>query len=214
MIIHKPSTHHSSRANRAVEWIVVHSTNSPLTATPDSTLRFFVSNDRSVSIHEYVAPSAVYRMIPDDRAAHHVESPTAKFPDGVPTVWNNERTWGIEAYQTTGRDTDDAVVSETIRRVVEACRRLGLGADKVIGHREVDPGRRSDPVGVDMHDFRLRVAAGLRGGAPGPPKWEKVVWAIEHGTRILEREGLAVEAGEVKRLYLSDALKRRDGRES
>jgi hypothetical protein len=43
-------------------------------------------------------------------------------------------------------------------RIAAACTRLGLDYTRVLGHREIDPDRKSDPVGVSsMDDFRASI---------------------------------------------------------
>jgi hypothetical protein len=71
-------------------------------------------------------------------------------------------TWGIEAFQITGKPVSQEVLATTIQRVAAACRRLDLDTAAVLGHREIDPAQRSDPVGVDMDVFRAEVAGLLR----------------------------------------------------
>lgn len=154
------SVHWSDRMGHQVRYFIVHSTASPVGAPAGSTLRYLVGpNDRRVSAHELVLPGRrVYRMVPDEYAAHHCESATVHFPDGTPAHLANEITWGIEAYQVSGRPVGDEVLETTIERVAVACRRLGLGPEHVLGHREIDPERRQDPVGVeDMNELRAAV---------------------------------------------------------
>jgi len=186
MVVDKPSQHHSSRGGQSVRWIIVHSTDSPATSTPDGTGRYLQQNDRQVSVHEYVAGATeVWRMVADDRAAHHCESASARFPDGTATSLANEVTWGIEGFQRSGQAVDERIVEAMAQRVAEACRRLRLGADRVLAHREIDPGRRGDPVGVDMDAFRARVAGILGGGA------------------ALDRAGLLTEAAQRQAIRLN-----------
>jgi hypothetical protein len=99
--------------------------------------------------------------VPDALAAHHCETRTTAFPDGTPWHLANEITWGVEAFQVAGKAVGAEVRATTLARVVEACKRLKLGADRVLGHREIDPTNRSDPVGVDMDEFRDEVAKQL-----------------------------------------------------
>jgi len=162
-VIDRPSVHWSDRQGQVVRYIIVHSTESPVGAPAENTLNYLVGpNDRGVSAHELVLPGdRVYRLVPDERAAHHCESATVTFPDGTPANLANEITWGIEAYQVVGRPVGVDVLATTTQRVVAACRRLRLDASQVLGHREIDPTRRSDPVGVDMDQFRAAVTREL-----------------------------------------------------
>lgn len=212
--IPKPAAAHSSRGGARARYVILHSTDSPAGATPTGTANYLQSNDRLVSVHELVNPEATYIMVPDNRAAHHAGADSATLPDGTKGGAVNAASWGLEIYQVNGRPTDPALVERAAVRVADAARRLGIPAANVLMHREVDPGRRSDPVGVDADAFRRRVAELLgtapEAPAPGRVDYGKLVWAIEEATRILEREGRAVEAGYIKSVILPPLVKERD----
>jgi N-acetyl-anhydromuramyl-L-alanine amidase AmpD len=151
------SAHDSSRLNHRPVYIIVHSTESPPSLDPDFTLRYLTYNLRRVSAHELVLPGhRVFRMVPDDRAAHHCESATVRIP-GIDPIHANECTWGIEGHQVKGKPMPRQVLQDLTRRVVAACRRLDIPPDHVLGHREIDPGRKRDPHGVDMDALRADV---------------------------------------------------------
>jgi hypothetical protein len=155
------SNHYSSRAGQRAKYVVLHSTASPAGSTLASTAAYLKQNDRAVSIHELVGDTTVYRMVTDDRAAHHCESPTAQLPGGEPNSLNNELTWGIEGFQIGTTPVTAAVWRLMLERVVLACRRLGIPSARVVAHREIDPTRRTDPLGVDMTQFRAGGATAL-----------------------------------------------------
>jgi len=158
-VVDRFSVHWSDRAGQQVRYIIVHSTASPVGAPAENTLRYLVGpNERRVSAHELVLPEGqVYRLVADERAAHHCESESVHFPDGTPAHLANEVTWGIEAYQVSGRPVGEEVLATTTERVAAACSRFGLDSSRVLGHREIDPSRRQDPVGVDMDELRAAV---------------------------------------------------------
>jgi len=162
-VIDRPSVHWSDRQGQQVRYVIAHSTASPVGVPAENTLNFLVGpNDREVSAHELVLPgSRVYRLVADERAAHHCESESVRFPDGTPAHLANEITWGVEAYQIAGKPVSGEVLSNTIERVATACRRLGLDSSHVLGHREIDPSSRQDPVGVNMDEFRAAVGKAL-----------------------------------------------------
>jgi hypothetical protein len=162
------SNHHSSRAGQAPKYVILHSTASPAGSTLASTAAYLKQNDRGVSIHELVGDATVYRMVTDDRAAHHAEAPTAQLPGGEPNYLNNELTWGIEGFQIGATPVSAAVARLMLERVVLACRRLGIPSARVLAHREIDPTRRTDPLGIEMGQFRAAVAAALN-EVPTPP---------------------------------------------
>ena len=162
-VINRPSPHHSDRQSQTIRYVIVHSTASPVGASAEDTLNYLVGpNEPEVSAHEVTLPGDMaYITVPDDLSAHHCESKTTSFPDGAPWYVANEICWGVEAFQVVGKSVGAEVRATTLARVVEACKRLGLGADRVLGHREIDPTNRSDPVGVDMDEFRAEVAQQL-----------------------------------------------------
>lgn len=184
-VIDLPSNHSSSRAGHQVKYIVLHSTATPQGGTLASTANYLKQNDRGVSIHELVGANTVYRMVPDDKAAHHCESDSARLPNGEPSYLNNELTWGIEAFQIADTPVASDVARTMLARVVEACRRLRVPSARVISHAEMDPTRRSDPVGVNMAQFRIAVANAL--GETSTPTWTK----SDAGTAVWYNEQLA-----------------------
>lgn len=73
-------------------------------------------------------------------------------------TWGND-TIGIEAYNDgKGEPWGDAQMDAYVRGVAALCRHLGWGTDRVLGHKETDPKRKTDPT-FDMHAFRARVDA-------------------------------------------------------
>lgn len=154
------STHKSSRQRNTVQYIVVHSTETPSGGTPEGTLAYLVRNDRGVSCHELVLPGPqVYRMAPDSWAAHHVGFAT--LPDGASGMLANRKTWGIEGYQVVGSVVAPEIHAVLVERVVAACKRFGLPSARVLGHREVDTQGKRDPRGIGMDEFRREVAIAL-----------------------------------------------------
>lgn len=161
-----PSIHFSPRGNHRVAYIIVHTTQTPTGGTPVGTLRYLEKNERQVSCHELVVPGEVYQMVPDSLAAHHAGYAT--LPDGTTGLAANQKSWGIELFNFGQRRPQESIVVMGLERVAEACKRFGLKAERVLGHREVDPTRRTDPDGIDMEWFRSEVAKRLGAGAPSP----------------------------------------------
>ena len=159
VVIDRPSMYSSDRQGQQVRYIIVHSTASPVGVPAENTLAYLVGpNDRGVSAHELVLPGGqAYRLVPDERAAHHCWSESVRFPDGTPSHLANQITWGIESYQVEGKPVGKEVLAIAIERIAEACRRFELDSSHVLGHREIDPDRRQDPVGVDMDELRAAV---------------------------------------------------------
>ncbi|MGW7579717.1 peptidoglycan-binding protein [Kitasatospora sp. NPDC054768] len=86
----------------------------------------------------------------------------------------NSRFYGFECVNSgTGSEGwPDGQVEAMVRAAAAVCRAHGWSSRSVIGHKEWQVGK-PDPVGIDMNDFRARVAARLGNGpAPqpsGPP---------------------------------------------
>lgn len=69
-------------------------------------------------------------------------------------LWSNQSI-GVELY---GRDTWTVIQLDSAQRGTAAIlRHLGYGTDRCKAHRETDPGRKPDPIGVDMDAFRSGV---------------------------------------------------------
>jgi len=75
-------------------------------------------------------------------------------------LWGNDSI-GVEAYNSgTGEPWPAVQVDAYQRGCAAICRHLGLDpTTQVKAHRETDPGRKSDPAGIDMPHFRAQVAA-------------------------------------------------------
>jgi N-acetyl-anhydromuramyl-L-alanine amidase AmpD len=159
-VIDRPSVYQDSRGGQKPRYVIVHTTESPVGVPAENTLRYLVGpNDRGVSVHELAMPDGkVYRLVPDDVLAHHACSSQVRFPDNTPWQFANHITWGIEGYQVAGRAVSQEVLALMKMRIAAACTRLGLDYTRVLGHREIDPNRKSDPVGVSsMDDFRASI---------------------------------------------------------
>lgn len=207
-VIYANAKSFSPRGGVRPRYIVVHSTDSPAGSTPASTARFLQENDRQVSVHELVIPGAVYVMVADGMAAHHAGNAT--LPDGTTGSAVNAASWGIEVYQVHGQPCDPSLEDVCVARVVAACRRLDIPSRNVLGHREIDPGRRGDPVGVDMAAFRAAVAAKLGESgqpAPAPAPGPDVAVLIAAAKAEHMRAGVRLNPGSaIQRTMLADGV--------
>lgn len=164
--VDSPSKHHSSRG-RVSGWIIVHSSESPAGAPPINTVRYLQDNGRGVSAHRCIIPAhthtvEIHKMVPLNRAAHHAGADSSCLPSGVCGGEVNRQSDGIEIYSVAGEGVAPALREAAVHEVATICLSRGLNADKVLGHRETDPTRRSDPVGIDMDAFRADVARLVR----------------------------------------------------
>lgn len=198
-VVNKPSNHWSERGGQPTRYGVVHSTVTPRNGSFESTATFLKQNTRGVSIHELVGSNKVYVMVPDAKAAHHCESDSVRLPGGEPSIFANELTWGIEGCQVDGSPMAPDVQENLFQRVLLAAHRLNIPSHRWVGHGEIDPTRRSDPVGIDMVQFRTRLAQEL-GETPQPqdPDYTKQdagtgAWYLEWFSRAMRQDPGAKE---------------------
>jgi hypothetical protein len=82
--------------------------------------------------------------------------------------WGNDSI-GIEMYNAGADDGErnpPAQVESGLIGTAAILRHLGMGADRVKGHKETDPRRKRDPHALDMHDIRRQLADRLINPAP------------------------------------------------
>lgn len=80
------------------------------------------------------------------------------------------QTVGIEAFNNgTGEPWPAVQLDAWVSGTAAIVKHLGLSVNRVLGHRESDPTRKVDPRGVDLDEFRRRVAALLGGSRPPLP---------------------------------------------
>lgn len=107
-------------------------------------------------------------------------------------LYGNYYSIGIEAGNNgVGERWPDVQVRVYVALCAELCRAFGLPASRVMGHKEIAPSRKIDPAGINMHDFRSRVAAYLNNGGggaapakPQPPKDEAHMKVIKAGGKV------------------------------
>ena len=88
--------------------------------------------------------------------------------------WGNQAI-GIEAFNDgRGEAWVHVQLAAYIRGCAAICRHLGWPESKVKGHKETDPGRKIDPAGIDMDDFRLGVAGFLK-PSPAPQQGDDML---------------------------------------
>jgi hypothetical protein len=103
-----------------------------------------------------------------------------------PGILGNSDTIGIEAEHpgTTSHPWPTVQLAAWYRLAAALSDHLGLPTDRNIGHKEWAPGRKVDPIGLDMHAFRRAVDA-IREEPDDmkPPDWavEATQWHIDRG---------------------------------
>lgn len=188
-IIEHPSPNHSSREGVRVDTIIIHHTATPATPRGDAIALAALCSTmpgRRVSAHYFIGHDGrVYRLVPEDRCAWHAGK--SQLPWEHAKAWHhpdssvNHRSIGVEI----GNPGDGVtpfteaqyralawLVPGVVRRLTAdgglvRCRELapplpGAFCVNVLGHRDVAPGRKTDP--ANNFDWG-QVRAVLAGGA-------------------------------------------------
>ncbi|HYO56025.1 peptidoglycan recognition protein family protein [Archangium sp.] len=155
-VVSKPSRNHESRNGVAIDAIILHHTATNSARVDLATLRWVQGNSR-VSAHYLVGPDGtIYQLVPDKMAAWHAGR-SSLHGETEPTV--NARSIGIEI---TNDGTGLTPFTEEQYRALEQlvpylARRYGVPKENILGHRDVAPGRKTDP--ADNFDWaRIRRA--------------------------------------------------------
>lgn len=168
-VVEHPSQHSSSRDGQAVLAIVIHAT-----AGTDS-LSWLTSNPDGVSAHALIRRDGlIYRMVPDERAAHHCgysrlvaggtlyARATSPGPNAV--------TLGVEIENlNTGRQPYPQAQLASLGWLLAEWTRRHPHA-RLVFHREIDTRGKVDPAGLLWPDIHRAMAPWLLAPAPTPPR--------------------------------------------
>jgi N-acetyl-anhydromuramyl-L-alanine amidase AmpD len=164
----------------APAYVIVHATAGDTAAGAFAWLNRVLGQREHPGSYHYVidrdrTPAArrIYRMVPTSRVAYHAGR--SAWPE-APAVGQslNGRALGVAFANDNGSDAnpaDDALTPWQLEAglwlVTVLCRRFEIPASHVLAHREVSPGRKTDPLPsiLDMRAFRAAVAARLQGTA-------------------------------------------------
>lgn len=148
-----PSVHSSSRAGASILAIVIHAT-----AGTDSR-SWLVDNVRGVSTHFLIQKDGIiYRMVPDDRAAHHVGYSAIPIGDRTYTrntfPGPNQISLGVELENLNdGVDTYPDAQMLALGFVLNEWQRLYPKAEMFF-HRDIDTQGKTDPRRLSWPDIR------------------------------------------------------------
>jgi N-acetylmuramoyl-L-alanine amidase len=155
-VVSRPSPNFESRGGVDIDVIVLHHTGTNRPTVDLATLRRAMGGAR-VSSHYLLAPSGtVYQLVPDDKAAWHAGVSSLR---GVTEPSINARSIGIEI---TNDGTGQTPFTEAQYLALEQlvpylARTYGVPKENILGHRDVAPGRKTDP--ADNFDWsRVRRA--------------------------------------------------------
>lgn len=151
----RPSPNHSTR-KAPVSAIVLHA---DAAARIDSALDWVRRPESKVSYHVMVGRNgAVFSVVHPDAKAWHAGVSSM---DGVPNV--NEFSVGVCLSNTnTGEAFPMAQLGSAADVCAVVCGVYGIPVARITTHALVAPGRKTDPLGLDLAAFRDMVSARLR----------------------------------------------------
>lgn len=151
------SPNKSSRRGEKVALILIHSTEGRFPGCAE----WLCNLNSGVSAHYLITREArIYNLVEESLSAWHAGRSAFDF-DGNGIICENEkkinrRSIGIEL-EGVGGDYTAGQLAALKELVQDLLVRYWLGHDRVVGHREVAPGRKTDPVGLEMDLFRRRL---------------------------------------------------------
>lgn len=111
--------------------------------------------------------SAHYTVGKDGRIVQHVRDRDRAWHAGK-SEWNGRpslNTWSIGIEMVNWNNGQDPYPEAQHQAVVQLCtylcRTYGISPDLIVGHRDVSPGRKTDPLGYDLERLRREVRAAL-----------------------------------------------------
>ncbi|WP_239014693.1 peptidoglycan recognition protein family protein [Archangium violaceum] len=142
-VVSRPSPNFESRNGVDIDAIVLHHTGTNRVSVDLATLRS--RGSRRVSSHYLIAPTGtVYQLVPDYRAAWHAGVSSLH---GVTQPSVNSRSIGIEITNDgTGLTPFTEAQYHALERLVPyLARTYKVPKENIVGHRDVAPGRKTDP---------------------------------------------------------------------
>lgn len=148
------SPNKSSRRGEKISLVVVHSTEGRFPGCAD----WLCSLTSGVSAHYLITRDArIFSLVEETFSAWHAGRSAFDF-NGDGRICEDERiinrrSIGIELEGVGGDYTDEqlSALNELVEELVD---RYWLRRERVVGHREIAPDRKTDPVGLDMDEFR------------------------------------------------------------
>lgn len=159
VIVDRPTLNYiAGRDGHAIDMIVLHSTEGSYQGAVDW-LRNYDRPNRTSAHYVIAKDGRVSRLVEERDIAWHAGG---GIWDGRRSV--NQRSVGIEL-----ENRDDGVDPFTeiqLNRAMGLCARIcdkhGVDVDDVVGHADVDPGRKDDPLGFPWGRFRKALTEHLR----------------------------------------------------
>lgn len=152
-LIPRPSPNFKRTPGRRPTCVVIHATATPGLLSP---LGWLCNPASKVSAHYLIDTNGmVYKLVHEEDVSWHAGASFWQGRSGV-----NEFSIGIELVHPNDGFTPYAEPQLTacaqLTRAI--CAEYGISAYNVIGHADVAPGRKNDPLAFDWYGFRLRLA--------------------------------------------------------
>lgn len=133
---------------RNITCVILHAT----AGGKESSLEWLCNPESKVSAHYLIDElGAIYHLVHEQNEAWHAGQ----------SIWRdraycNGFSVGIELVNPNDGKTpySDAQMIACANLVVPICLEHGISADNVIGHKDIAPGRKTDPAGFNFDDFR------------------------------------------------------------
>lgn len=151
--VHHPSPNYRRTPGRVISCVVLHATATPGLASP---LAWLCDPASKVSAHYLIdRDGTVYQLVHEEDVAWHAGVSSWQGRDNV-----NAFSVGIELVNAnTGFDPYSEPQQAACAQLVRAiCAERGIAPYDVVRHADVAPGRKNDPLGLDMDEFRRRLA--------------------------------------------------------
>ena len=147
---------------RKIDLVVLHCTEGLL---PGAVAWLTAKDATPVSAHYLVSKAGdLVQMVAENDLAFHSGGTKEKPATWKGRVQINARSIGVELEnRNDGRDPyPPAQLAVCLWLVIRTCRRFGLTAEQVIGHADVDPGRKTDPKNFSWDSFRSSLSQYLQ----------------------------------------------------
>jgi len=143
-----PSKNYSNRNTDRIDMIVMHGT----AGGYKGSLAWLKDRESEASTHYLITKTGdIYQMVADEKKAWHAGESRW---DGEGDC--NQYSLGIELENE--EDDNDPYPGEQIAAAIMLCKfkqqEYEISPDRIVGHKEISPGRKTDPVGIDMVEFR------------------------------------------------------------
>ena len=136
------SIHQSSRpGGRKPDMIVIHSTEHGARSSERDVLQYLCRNSRKVSAHVVIGrDGTAYMLVPPERVANHAGE---SYWDGKSNL--NKCSIGIEVMRSVNEGFTQEQADTLVAVVSQLSKDYDIPADRVLGHDEIAPGRKTDP---------------------------------------------------------------------